>query len=231
MKRNPIKKVIILVSILAIPGFLFFYLLPQFAKNRYKSLPIFGEKIVASTFHSVKGKKIPDTIYHQIPDFRLSNQNGDSINWLSLKDKIVVMNLFYADASSNNVIQYIKQLSEGYEKKPLVRFLSLSVNPDDKSKVDGVAAKLNAKPGKWDLLTGDTASTYPLIRKGLMLDVILDDTKDKPNFIFGNKILLIDVQHRIRGIYEIDNPEARGRLEDEIKVLIAEYLRTVKDGR
>ncbi|RZJ64807.1 MAG: SCO family protein, partial [Flavobacterium sp.] len=156
MKRNPIKKVIILVSILAIPGFLFFYLLPQFAKNRYKSLPIFGEKIVASTFHSVKGKKIPDTIYHQIPDFSLSNQNGDSINWLSLKDKIVVMNLFYADASSNNVIQYIKQLSEGYEKKPLVRFLSLSVNPDDKSKVDGVAAKLNAKPGKWDLLTGDT---------------------------------------------------------------------------
>ncbi|AZI24376.1 SCO family protein [Pedobacter sp. G11] len=231
MKRNPIKKVIILVSILAIPGFLFFYLLPQFAKNRYKSLPIFGEKIVASTFHSVKGKKIPDTIYHQIPDFSLSNQNGDSINWLSLKDKIVVMNLFYADASSNNVIQYIKQLSEGYEKKPLVRFLSLSVNPDDKSKVDGFAAKLNAKPGKWDLLTGDTASTYPLIRKGLMLDVIQDDTKDKPNFIFGNKILLIDVQHRIRGIYEIDNPEARGRLEDEIKVLIAEYLRTVKDGR
>jgi protein SCO1/2 len=61
--------------------------------------------------------------------------------------------------------------------------------------------------------------------------VIQDDTKDKPNFIFGNKILLIDVQHRIRGIYEIDNPEARGRLEDEIKVLIAEYLRTVKDGR
>lgn len=231
MKRNPIKKVLILVSILAIPGFLFFYLLPQFAKNRYKSLPIFGEKIVASTFHSVKGKKIPDTIYHQIPDFSLSNQNGDSINWLSLKDKIVVMNLFYSDASSNNVIQYIKQLSEGYEKKPLVRFLSLSVNPDDKSKVDGVAAKLNAKPGKWDLLTGDTASTYPLIRKGLMLDVIQDDTKDKPNFIFGNKILLIDVQHRIRGIYEIDNPEARGRLEDEIKVLIAEYLRTVKDGR
>ncbi|WP_316805844.1 SCO family protein [Pedobacter agri] len=231
MKRNPIKKVIILVSILAIPGFLFFYLLPQFAKNRYKSLPIFGEKNVASTFHTVKGKKIPDTIYHQIPDFSLSNQKGNVVNWASLKDKIVVMNLFYADALSNNVIQYIKQLSEGYEKKPLVRFVSLSINPDDKNKLDGFATKLNAKPGKWDLVTGDTASTYPLIRKGLMLDVIKDDTKDKPNFIFGNKILLIDVQHRIRGIYEIDNPEARGRLEDEIKVLIAEYLRNVKDGR
>ena len=231
MKRNPIKKVLILVSILAIPGFLFFYLLPQFAKNRYKSLPIFGEKVVASTFHSVKGKKIPDTTYHQIPDFSLTNQKGDTINWSSLKDKIVVMNLFYTDAMSNGVVKYIQQLSEGYEKKPLVRFLSVSVNPEDKNKIGDFALQLNAKPGKWDLLAGDTISVYPFIRKGLMLDVIKDDSGDKPNFIFGNKILLIDVQHRIRGIYEIDNPEARGRLEDEIKVLIAEYLRNIKDGR
>jgi len=231
MKRSPVKKVLILVSILAIPGFLFFYLLPQFAKNRYKSLPVFGEKTVASTFHSVKGKKIPDTIYHQVPDFSLINQKGDSVTWASLKDKIVVLNLFYTDAKSNDVIKYIKQLSEGYEKKPLVRFLSLSVNPDDKAKISDFAAKLNAKPGKWDLLAGDTSSTYPLIRKGLLLDIISDDANGKLNFIFGNKILLIDVQHRIRGIYEIENPDAIGRLEDEIKVLIAEYLRTVKDGR
>ncbi|RDC54961.1 SCO family protein [Pedobacter chinensis] len=231
MKRSPVKKVLILVSILAIPGFLFFYLLPQFAKNRYKSLPVFGEKTVASTFHSVKGKKIPDTIYHQIPDFSLINQKGDSVTWASLKDKIVVLNLFYTDAKNNDVIQYIKQLSEGYEKKPLVRFLSLSVNPDDKTKISDFAAQFNAKPGKWDLLAGDTASTYPLIRNGLLLDVIRDDADHKSNFIFGNKILLVDVQHRIRGIYEIENPDAIGRLEDEIKVLIAEYLRTLKDGR
>ncbi|WP_316795896.1 SCO family protein [Pedobacter agri] len=231
MKRNPIKKVLILVSILAIPGFLFFYLLPQFAKNRYKSLPVFGEKVVASTFHSVKGKKIPDTIYHQIPAFSLINQNGDSVNWSSLKDKIVVLNLFFTDAMSKDVIKYISQLSAGYEKKPLVRFLSISVNPEDKNKLKDFSNQYNAKPGKWDLLAGDTISTYPFIRKGLLLDVINDDSRDQSNFIFGNKILLIDVQHRIRGMYEIDNPEARSRLEDEIKVLIAEYLRNIKDGR
>lgn len=231
MKRSPIKKVLILVSILAIPGFLFFYLLPQFAKNRYKSLPIFGEKVVASTFHSVKGKKIPDTIYHQIPEFSLVNQKGAIINLDSVKDKIIVLNLFFTDAMSKDVAKYISQLSAGYTKKPLVRFLSISVNPDDKNKVVDYANQFQAKADKWDLLTGDTSTTYPLIRKGLLLDVIKDESKDKPNFIFGNKILLIDVQHRIRGMYEIDNPEAKSRLEDEIKVLIAEYLRNLKDGR
>lgn len=231
MKRNPIKKVLILVSILAIPGFLFFYLLPHFAKNRYKSLPIFGKKIVASTFHSIKGKKIPDTIYHQIPDFKLINQHSDTVSWKSLENKIVVLNLFYSGAGSQQTNKYIKQLSDGYEQKPLVKFLSLSVDPADKTKLKDFAAGFKAKEGKWDFLAGDTIQTYPLIKQGLLLDVIEDDSKDKPTFIYGNKIVLIDNLHRIRGMYDADNAEANARLEDEIKVLIAEYLRNVKDGR
>lgn len=231
MKRNPIKKVLILVSILAIPGFLFFYLLPHFAKNRYKSLPIFGKKIVASTFHSVKGKKIPDTIYHQVPDFKLINQHDDTVSWKTLENKLVVLNLFYSGGGSQQAIKYIKQLSDGYEQKPLVKFLSLSVDPADKNKIKDFATTYKAKEGKWDFLAGDTTQTYPLIKQGLLLDVIEDDSKEKPTFIFGNKILLIDNLHRIRGMYDADNAEANAKLEDEIKVLIAEYLRTVKDGR
>ncbi len=231
MKRNPIKKVLILVSILAIPGFLFFYLLPHFAKNRYKSLPIFGEKLVASTFHSVKGKKIPDTIYHQVPDFKLINQHSDTVSWKTLENKIVVLNLFYTGAGTQQANKYIKQLSDGYEQKPLVKFLSLSVDPADKDKLKDFAATYKAKEGKWDFLAGDTVQTYPLIKQGLLLDVIEDDSKENPTFIFGNKILLIDNLHRIRGMYDADNAEANAKLEDEIKVLIAEYLRNVKDGR
>jgi len=231
MKRSPIKKVIILVSILAIPGFLFFYLLPHFAKNRYKSLPVFGKKVVASTFHSVKGKKIPDTIYHQVPDFKFINQQNDTVTWKTLENKIVVLNLFYTGANGQQTSKYIKQLSDGYEQKPLVKFLSLSVDPADKNKIKDFAAGFKAKEGKWDFLAGDTVQTYPLIKQGLLLDVIEDDTKEKPTFIFSNKIVLIDNLHRIRGLYDADNAEANAKLEDEIKVLIAEYLRNVKDGR
>jgi len=231
MKRSPIKKVIILVSILAIPGFLFFYLLPHFAKNRYKSLPMFGEKVVAATFHSVKGKKIPDTIYHQVPDFKLVNQHNDTVSWKSLANKLVVLNLFYTTANNQQTSKYIKELSDGYEQKPLVKFLSLSVDPTDQGKIKDFAAKFKAKEGKWDILAGDTVQTYPLIKQGLLLDAIADDANGKASFIFSNKIVLIDNLHRIRGIYEADDAGANAKLEDEIKVLIAEYLRNVKDGR
>nr|WP_315419303.1 SCO family protein [uncultured Pedobacter sp.] len=231
MKRSPIKKVIILVSILAIPGFLFFYLLPHFAKNRYKSLPIFGEKVVAATFHSVKGKKIPDTIYHLVPDFKLVNQHSDTVSWKSFENKIVVLNLFHAGAKKQQASKYIKQLSDGYEQKPLVKFVSLSVDPADTGLIKDFAANFKAKEGKWDFLAGDTAQTYPLIRQGLLLDVIANESNGKNSFIFSNKIVLIDNFHRIRGIYDADDAGANAKLEDEIKVLIAEYLRNVKDGR
>nr|WP_199158220.1 SCO family protein [Pedobacter sp. ASV2] len=232
MKRSPIKKVLILVSILAIPGFLFFYLLPHFAKNRYKSLPIYGEKIVATTFHTVKGKKIPDTIYHVVPDFNLVNQNNDSISWKSLNGKIVVLNLFYTTTTVKAVSDNVRQAVENYERNPLIRFVSLSVDPaDNVTKLKAYSAALKAKAGKWDFLTGDTTQIYPLIRKGLRLDVIAHQDAGSDKFIYGNQIVLLDNQHRIRGYYEATNPDALAKLDDEIKVLVAEDLRNLKDGR
>lgn len=232
MKSFSIKKTLILVSILAIPGFLFFYLLPKFAKNRYKSLPIYGEKIVAKTFHSVKGKQIPDTIYHEVPDFSFVNQENETINWTALKGKIVVLNLFYKQSAIKDVNQNVKNIQEGYLKNPLIRFLSLSIDPEDNpANLKDFAKSLDATPGKWDILSGDTLKVYPFIRQGLLLDMIAHKEGEKTKFIYGNKIVLLDNQHRIRGYYEATNPDALSKLDDEIKVLVAEDLRNLKDGR
>jgi len=232
MKSFSTKKTLILVSILAIPGFLFFYLLPHFAKNRYKSLPIFGEKIVAKTFHSVKGKKIPDTIYHEVPDFSFVNQGNEMLNWANLKGKIVVLNLFYHSSPLKDVNSNVKKIADGYERNALIRFLSLSVDPrDNPANLKMLADSLNAKPGKWDILSGDSLKVYPFIRKGLLLDIIHHEENGKVKFIYGNQIVLLDNQHRIRGYYEATNAEALAKLDDEIKVLVAEDLRNIKDGR
>ena len=232
MRSFSIKKSLILVSILAIPGFLFFYLLPHFAKNRYKSLPIFGEKIVATTFHSVKGKKIPDTIYHTVPDFSFVNQVNETLNWSALKGKIVVINLFYKASPIKEVNINVKKIAEGYEKNPLIRFLSLSVDPQDYPyNLKALTHALGAKAGKWDFLSGDTLQVYPFIRKGLLLDIIHHEENGKAKFIYGNQIILLDNMHRIRGYYEATNADALAKLDDEIKVLVAEDLRNLKDGR
>ncbi len=235
MKYNPIKKILILVTILAVPGFLY-YLLQEKGKNRYKPLAIYGPKQVATTFHSVRGKQIPDTIYHIVEDFKLLNQKADTTTWKSYKGKVIVLNLFYSNDRPFGV-DFANKAMEGftkvYEKNDMIHFIGVTVDPqqDQPAVLATYAKQINAVAGKWDLLTGDSTQVYQLIRKGLLLDALKTTTNGFTKFTYGNMFVLLDLEHRIRGYYEATNQEALSKLDDEIKVLVAEELRNMRDGR
>lgn len=232
MRKGGFKTILILVCILAIPGFLFYYILPRYAKNRYKSLPIYGERHLADTFQTKRGKKIPDTIYHSVRDFKLINQEGDSVSWSNFKNKIIILNLFYSSAPNALVSENIRGIADGYKKNDLMHFLSLSVDPtDNPSSLKKYFKEINPLQQHWDFLAGDTAKVYPFIRDELNLDVVYHKENGKSSFIYGNQIVLLDTDRRIRGYYEANNQQALSKLDDEIKVLVAEYLRNLKDGR
>ncbi len=235
MKYNPIKKILILVTILAVPGFLY-YLLQEKGKNRYKPLAIYGPKKVASTFHSVRGKQIPDTIYHEVANFKLLNQDSASISWKNYEHKIILLNLFYTNGSEYG-ITYANKAMEGfsklYEKNTMVHFIGLSMDAehDQPGVLQKFGKKIGAAAGKWDLLTGDSTSINKFIKEGLLLDALKMQESGKTKFTFSNMFVLLDSSHRIRGYYEATNQEALSKLDDEIKVLIAEELRNTRDGR
>ena len=233
--KYPIKKILILVTILAVPGFLY-YLLQEKGKNRYKPLAIYGPKKVASTFHSVRGNKIPDTIYHSIPDFKLINQDAVQVNRQTYQGKILLVNLFYTGSNNYGILTANKAMAafaKMYEKNKMLHFISITMDPviDEPSKLVQYSKQFNSVKGKWDLLTGDTVTVNNLIRNGLLLDAVKTTVDNKPKFSFSNMFVLIDTKHRIRGYYEATNKEALSKLDDEIKVLIAEELRDIKDGR
>ena len=234
MKLFPIKKILILVTILAVPGFLY-YLLQDKGKNRYKPLPFFGPKSVAATFRSVRGTKIPDTNYHQVSDFKLLNQSGDTLSWKNFEHKIIILNLFYtndnpATKTANNALSVLQKT---YSRNKVINYVSLSVDPsrDTPEALTAYAAKVKAVPGKWDLLTGDSTQVYNFINKQLFIDAYQKTENGQPRFVYNNLFLLLDTKHRIRGYYDISNQEAYTKLDDEIKVLIVEELRNNTDGR
>lgn len=234
MKLFPIKKTLILVTILAVPGFLY-YLLQDKGKNRYKPLPYFGPKEVAATFHSVRGQQIPDTNYHEVADFQLQNQTGDTLNWSAFDKSIVVMNLFYTHDNSATTIanNALTVLRKTYGKNEVIRFVSLSVDPvrDNREALSAYAAKVGAKPGKWDLLTGDSSQVYQLINKQLFIDAYQKQGTEKRSFVYNNLFVLLDTKRHIRGYYDISTQEGYSKLDDEIKVQIVEVLRNNTDGR
>ena len=213
-----------------------YYLLQEKGKNRYKPLAIYGPKQVASTFHSVRGKEIPDTIYHVIEDFKLVNQNTDTISLANYEGKVIVLNLLYTNGKGSGIDFANKAMgvfSSVYEKNRMVHLVGLTIDPtyDKPAVLAQYGKQIGANPQKWDLLTGDSSQVSSLIKNGLLLDAHQSIVHGVTKFTFTNMFVLIDSHHRIRGYYEATNQEALAKLDDEIKVLIAEELRNMRDGR
>lgn len=219
------KKIAILVLVLLVPGFLY-YLLTAQGKNRYKPLPIYGPKILAKTTHRVKGKDIPDTIYHTLPDFKLKDQNGNEVSLKNFGNKILVANFFYSRCPSvcKLMNQNVSELATTYSKNKLVYFISITVDPehDTEAVLKNYAVGFKPWPPKWLFLTGDTATTYKLARNGFLVNALQNG---KDDFIYSDKLMLIDGAAHIRGYYTGGSTTDVSRLDDEIKVLISEELR------
>ncbi len=220
-----VKKILILVLILALPGFLY-YLLTAEGRNRYKPLPIYGPKQLAKTSHKINGKDIPDTIYHHLPGFKLYDQHGTVITGKSFDNKIFVASFFYTHCPSvcNTINKNVNALLADYTKNTMVYFASITVDPQrDSVAVLKKYAQKYSPPGiKWLFLTGDTAVIYPLARKGFLVNAF---KAGKDDFIYSDKLILIDKEKRIRGYYSGISNDDITKLNDEIKVLIAEELR------
>lgn len=230
LPKFPIKKILILVSLLALPGFLY-WMLTEKGKNRYKSLPIFGPKQVAATFHKVRGKQIPDTLYHTIRDFKLTDEEGREFRFPADSPKITILNFFYTRCTTfcpamNKQMQF---LAETYGQNRILQFVSVSVDPayDQPEVLAAFKKSLALKPNKWTFLTGQQAFIFDLSRKDFMLDAMIDP-QDSKNIIHAQKLVLLDPQKRIRGYYDALSKEQIDKLNDEVKVLIAEELRKIK---
>lgn len=222
------KKLTILVLILAVPGFLY-YLLTVKGKNRYKPLPVYGPKQVAKTFHKFHGQVIYDTIFHKLPDFELTDQEGKKVNFDTLAGKVVVFSFFYTHnpALCDKINVNIDSVARDYVRNKITRFVSITIDPehDNVGVLKNYTKKLDISAKNWKFLTGDTATIYNLARKGLLVN---DFKTADGNFIYSDKVILVDAERRIRGYYSGSSVTDMMRLNDELKVQISEELRKVK---
>ena len=227
--KSSIFKIIVLATILVLPGFLY-YLLQEKGKNRYKPLDIYGSKQVAATFHNKRGKKIPDTIYHRIRDFKLRSSTGDSISLPADSNKIVVVNFFYTNCQSV-CLQMNTQLARvvaEYTQNKMIRFYSITVDPehDTPEVLKAYAQTFKADPKKWSFLTGDKNLIYDLAKKDFLVDALVQ--KQSGTIVHSPMLILLDPQNRIRGYYDSTSKEQVDKLIDEIKVLVAEEVRNTR---
>lgn len=228
IKNFPFKKILILVAILALPGFLY-YLLQAKGKNRYKPLPIYGPKTVLKTYTKKRRVIIPDTLYHTIKPFLLTNQNNTKLNFTDFNNKIVVVNFFYTrNQNLNNITnKRLKSLYNEYKDNKLLRFISISIDEkfDTASQLKNYANALKVNTTKWYFCNVDSNIVFDLAKNSFYINAKKINDNE---FIVSEKFILVDATQRIRGYYDGTSVSAALQLSDEIKVQITEELRKIK---
>lgn len=220
---NRWKKSGILIAILLLPSL--FYLFLYTGVNNFKTLPIFGPKVFDASQEN-------DTLYHHIPDFQLTNQNGEVFSSDDLKGKIYVADFFFTTCPTicPKMSTHMLELQKHFYDLPAFHLVSFTVNPEHDSVevLKEYSQKLSAKDSVWDFLTGPKDSIYKLGYEGYMVNAMEDDAAPG-GFLHSQWLVLVDKKGQIRGYFDGTITSETNDLMDAIEILFKEEFVPLKE--
>ena len=198
-----------------------------------------------------KGKNVEDTVWHQLPNFTLTNQLGNKVSLEDIKgvsynnaeadtaNKVIVADFFFTHCPTicPTLTQNMQRLQQSItnaqrvgDKTPeFIQFLSFSVDPERDSvpRLKAWADRFQIDPANWWLLTGDKKTIYDLCINDMKLGLVDGEGVDT-NFIHTPNFVLIDRNRNIRGYYNGLDSASISKLSGDIIYLSLEKDRTKK---
>lgn len=185
-----------------------------------ETLPVYQPSMVSTELVDSTVQEVRK--YHTIKDFKLVNQNGDTITQDFYKDKIYVADFFFTTCQSICPIMtdHMLKIQERTKNDPDILLLSHSVIPvaDSVPQLKKYALEKGVNDEKWNLVTGDKKQIYDLARKSYLAAKSQGDAGPF-DMIHTENFVLVDKKKRIRGFYDGTNPEAIEDLMHDIEIL------------
>ncbi|MDB4174238.1 SCO family protein [Bacteroidia bacterium] len=208
MKQSTGRRILVVSVISVILGLpVLFALLLKESETGYYELPVFTTDEM--------GKEVP----YIIDEFELTDQNGKPFSRDSIGDKVFIANFFFASCPDvcPTINGHMKIASQKLENSTDVLFLSHTVDPynDSVSILRAYADKFEVNDKQWKFLTGKKSTIYHLAKDSYK--AVIQEVPDTNNFIHSEKIMLVDKDFHVRGIY------------DGLK--ITEVMEMIKDAR
>ncbi len=214
MQNSNRKKALILILILLVPSLL--YLVLSTGTNNFKPLLIYGPKEVNAN---------GDTLYHQIPNFVLTDQNGIEFTNSYLDSNIYVASFFFATCPTicPKMATNMLQVQDRFRDRKDFKLLSITVNPehDTPEVLKEYAQKVHAMEDKWTFLSGDKDKIYDVAFNGYFVSAQKDSIAPG-GFLHSANIILIDGKGRIRGYFDGTSASETNDLFDAIEILLVE---------
>lgn len=164
--------------------------------------------------------------YHEIGNFKLINQKGDTITQADFENKIYVADFFFTTCQSIciDMAKSMQTLQKEFKNDDEIRLLSHSVTPeiDDVPQLKKYAKEKGVIDEKWQLATGDKKQIYRLAREEYLASKTEGDGGPY-DLVHTENFVLVDKEKRIRGFYDGTNPEEIEQLIEDIVILKLEY--------
>ena len=164
------------------------------------------------------------TSYGKVPEFQLTNQDGQPFGSKQLKGKIWIADFIFTTCPGPcpMISSRMSELQKPLEKTD-VHLVSVSVDPkhDTPAVLRSYAEKLHAQPQRWDFLTGSQSAIYDLSRNGFKL-AIDDGSAENGTPVHSTRVVLVDRTGEIRGYYDATAPDAVTKLLADTNHLLRE---------
>jgi protein SCO1/2 len=183
---------------------------------------------------SVKnGKRVTDTVWHQVANIKLRNQLGDTVSLNDLRGKIVVADFFFSHCPS--ICPYLTRNMKGLQDAlkirdvtkridtSFVQFLSFTVDPerDSVEQLRKYADRFGVNSDVWWMLTGPKKTIYDFALNEVKLGLQDGEGVDS-NFIHTQKFVVLDKKGIVRGYYDGLDTMALSKLAEDITLLMLE---------
>jgi protein SCO1/2 len=182
----------------------------------------------------------------QVPDFKLINQNGDTITQKYYEDKVYVVEFFFSTCPTICPImnKNMVQIQRKFYGKDDFGIASISIDPinDTVEQLKAYAEKIGLQHPHWNMMTGDMDNIMELANKGFNL-YAKQESRAAGGFEHSGFFALIDKEGYLRsridangnpivfyqGAVEYDADQNRYSEEQQIDILIEDINQLLKE--
>jgi protein SCO1/2 len=142
-------------------------------------------------------------VAHRVGAFRLTRQTGDAVTERDLAGRVHVASFVYTKCAAVCPI-LVSQLAR-VRRATDALIVSYTVTPevDTPAALAAFGRSRGIDPSQWWLLTGEAAQIFRLAKESYFAD---DDRAGSTEFLHTEKVLLVDAEGRLRGVYNGTQP-------------------------
>jgi len=232
MNPGRIRQLVLLAVLLILPFAVYYFLVYSAEENFFVTLEYVGpsEELSATAPPEERAEKA-----YRIPTWSFTDQDGQTASSEDFYGRIYVGSFFFTRCPSICPAMnfHVHELQERFKGFDDFRLVSFTVDPahDSVEALKRYEQKMKADPRVWRFMTGQRDPLYKTANDHLLS--AMEDSLAEGGFLHSEQLVLVDWEGRIRsrkddqgnvvGTYNALDANSLKELQEDIKVLIAEF--------